>query len=368
MPASLVLVFGGDEFKVSAKAREVLDSLAPADAGELAREIVQGYMSSGDQALQALDRCEEALQTGGLFAAEKTVFLKQATFLGTDPVSKSESVKTRMTRFTALLKAGLPAGHSLLVSASAVDKRSAFYNVFKKTGEVHEFAVSDKAYLVDRDARAFAGACLKREGVRMGAGALDAFVEAVGTDSRTIAAEASKLALYVGESGTASREDVATVTSTAREAMGWDLADAVGQRDLPRALSVVRRLLAQRAAPVALSGMVARRVDDLLLLREAVNQRWVSEGRSSRGGSEARWTELPPPVAALYEDGLEGRDLRKQHPYRCYLLARQAGSFTLAELEACRRAVLEAQESLVTHGGNPEGILETMLVRMLARG
>ncbi len=364
MPEKLYLVSGEDEYQVSAKTAQILDDLAPAD-DVMAREIIDADAGNGDEVTAAVSRCIEALQTSGLFCAEKTVWLRGATFLGTAQVAKSEAAKNAVGRLTALLKAGLPPGQSLMISATGVDKRSAFFKACKAVGELHEFGRAAKARVAEEDAQRFAGEQFSAAGLKANRGVIQAFLGRVGLDSRQIASEVEKLAAYTGERDTVTPADVEAVTSSSREAVGWDLADAVGSRDLPRALSVLKQLLFERQSAFMLIRGIENRVAQLQLLREAINRRWL-RGQGSGRGKQAVWTDLPPEVDEILSEDL-GRDPRKEHPYRLLLLAEQASKFTTRELESCRRALVQAHIELVSSRTPDDVVMELLLVRMLGR-
>jgi len=172
------------------------------------------------------------------------------------------------------LQSGLPPGQILLVSATAVDKRSVVYKAFDSLGEVHEYTVPDKAYQVEEQARTRAVAALKAAGITANAEAFDLFLDRVGTDARQIGCEVDKLAIFLGDRRAATEEDVRKITSASRGALAWDLADAVAGRQLPRALEVLRQLLFQKEAPVALIALIENRLRDLSVYRKP----WTKAG------------------------------------------------------------------------------------------
>ncbi len=363
MSGQLHLVFGEDEYRVSAKAAELVDALAPA-SDIMARELVEGAASNGEEVTEAVARCLEALQTSGLFCTEKTVWLRGASFLGTEQVGRSEAAREAVGRLTALIKAGLPPGQSFVVSATGVDKRSAFFKTLKKAGAgVHEFAQAAKAYVAEQDAERFAGEQFAAAGLEANRGVMRAFLDRVGLDSRQIVSEVGKLSAYTGERKGVTLADIDAITSASREAEGWDLADAVGARDLPRALRVLRQLLFERRPAFLLIRGLEHRIAVLLLLREAINRRWLGSQGSGRN-KQAVWRDLPPEVDEILASDL-GRDPRKEHPYRLVLLAEQASRFTFKELEACRRALVKAHADLVSSRASDEAVMELLLIRML---
>ena len=175
--------------------------------------------------------------------------------------------------------------------------------------------------------------------------------------------EIEKLAAYVGDRDTVTKADIAAITSSSREAVGWDLADAVGARDLPRALSVLKQLLFERRPAFMLIRGLENRIAQLQLLREAINKRWLRSQSGGRG-KQAVWADLPPEVDAILSEDL-ARDPRKEHPYRLLLLAEQASKFKIRELEDCRRALMQAHAELVSSRTPDDVVMELLLVRML---
>lgn len=362
MAANLYLVFGEDEFRVSSKAAEIVDGLVPPD-DMMAREIIEADAGNQDEVATMVGRCLEALQTSGLFSTEKAVWLRGVTFIGTAQVAKSEGAKTAVARLTTLIKAGLPAGQSLVISATGADKRGAFFKACKAGGELHEFAPPRQAKMAEQDAAAFAAEHFKRLELKVGRAVVTLFLERVGLDSRHIVSEIEKLAVYVGDRNSVTPADIEAITSSSREAVGWDLADAVGKRDLPRALSLLRQLLFERQPAMMLISGLENRIAQLQLLREAINKRWLTKRSGSRGG-EAAWADLPPEVDRILSEDVK-KDPRKEHPYRLLLLAQQAGKFSSAELETCRQALLEAHTQLVSSRVPDDVVMELLLVRML---
>ncbi|NQU40279.1 MAG: DNA polymerase III subunit delta [Lentisphaerae bacterium] len=363
MAACVYLIYGEDEYRVSAKASAIMDGLAPA-SDMMSREVIEADAANADEVAAMVGSCLEALQTSGLFSSSKAVWLRGATFLGTAQVARSESAKTAVGRLTALLKSGLPAEQSLVVSATGCDKRSAFYKACKEVGEIHEFAPSAKASMVEREAVDFAASRFAAAGVRAGRAVVQSFVARVGLDSRLIVSEVDKLVAYIGARETVKPADVEAITSASREAAGWDLADAVGRRDLVQALNVLRQLLFQREPHIMLIRGIENRISLLQLYREAINKRWLVKATGHGGGDAAEWRDLPPEIDRIMSEDLLN-DPRKGHPYRRLLMAQQAARFSSAELESCRQAVLEAHTQLVSSRVPPDTVMELLLVRMV---
>jgi len=365
MPStSAILIFGGDEYLVSAKAKETVNALVPPSEQALGLDVIDGNVDTVDTALSAMASCLEALKTVSLFNQGKVVWFRDVTFLTDNRTGRSESVKTRVSELAAMIKGGLPSGVNLVVTATAVDKRYAFYKACKSAGTLVEFAVSDKAYQSERDAAERVGEILSKVGLRMSQPVRDVFLAKVGTDTRSIVGE--KLSLYIGGKGEVTIDDVKAVTSASRGAIAWDLSDAFGKRDLAGALVILRQLVFQKESSVGLVLAIESRVRDLMIYREALDNKWLTEGKGYGGRTSYKWGKVPPDVDRTFTEDFQ-RDPRKTHPFRANLLAEQARRFSRVQLARAHRMTIAAHEKIVSTSLPDEMILELLLTKILAK-
>jgi DNA polymerase III subunit delta len=260
------------------------------------------------------------------------------------------------------IRTRMPEEHVLIVTASEVDKRSAFFKFCKEHGEIHEFAVPDRDYKLAQQAASRLTAELARAGLTMSPDAQAAFLEKVGADTRQIVNEVEKLATYAGERTAIQRKDVDEIVCFTREAAAWDLADALGRRELARGLDLLHQLIFRKESPIYLVQILAGRIRDLTIYRECLDRGWLKAG--GRGSSPAQW-QVPPRVAAVFTE-LFVKDPRATHPYRVGLLAEQARRFTLQQLRMCRQAAIETHEKMVSSRVPQSMLLELLMVRMLS--
>jgi DNA polymerase-3 subunit delta len=357
-------VYGEDDYLAGAKASALVQALVPPQERDFGLETIDGAAGTVDEALQAMEQSMAALKTPGFFGGRKVVWLKDASFLSDDQPGRSEPVRERVNALAALIKAGLDEGQTLVVSARRVDKRYAFYKACKAAGELHEFAMPDKAYLAERQATERLHELLADRGLRMPSEVRQLFLGRVGNETRRLAMELDKLCTYMGGKGTVTRDDIEAVVTASHQAMAWDLADAFGERNLERCLELVRQLLFQKESPIGLVIGLQSRVRDLLVYREARQRKWLTS-KSAGSRSSVAWGRVPPEVETIFTEKM-ARDPRKTHPYRVGVLAGQAGRFTLEELHRCRRRVVEAHETLVSSRLQPSLVLEMCLIDMLS--
>jgi DNA polymerase-3 subunit delta len=275
-------------------------------------------------------------------------------------------MKTALGGLVGDLKAGLPEGHVLVITAPAIDRRGGLYRACTAAGEVYDFVPPEKSGPAMRHALQVASSAFESRGMRADPSVVQAFVDRVGTDGRQMANEAEKLSVYLGPNRHPTCADVDRLVPPSREIPAWDLADAFGRRDLARALEVLRQLLFQRQSAIGIIVGIQTRIRDLVLYREALQFGWlrpVSNGGRSAG---LQWSGVPEDMARCFEQW-GAKDPRRVHPYRASLLAEQARGFTADELRTCRHAALDAHRRLVSTGPEDRFVLEGFLIQSLAR-
>jgi len=161
------------------------------------------------------------------------------------------------------------------------------------------FAVRNRKLSIDRDGAAYLG-------------------EVVGTDLNALEDAVERLSLFIGDRERIGLEDVETCIADTRAHEVWDLTDAVGDRDLPRALRILERVRQQGAAAPQLLASLHRTIRQLWQARE------VMATDQSRGAL-AQALGLPPFVA--------GKVATAARRYDTALLATAIRALAAAEVE-----------------------------------
>lgn len=361
----MALVAGDDELTVSEKAREFVRSVLREGEEAFGLETLDGRAESAAAAEEVLKRCREALQTVAFLGSGKVIWLRDAVFLGDVTILKNEAVRVQCDALCEAIRLGQAGSNALLITTSRLDKRSAFCRFWIERKAVQEYWLPEKAYQSEQAAKERAREALRESGLSASEETVQQLVERVGADYRMIVTEVEKLSLYVLGRREVRPDDVAAIVSPAREALVWDLTDAVGKRELPQALRVLRQLLFQREQPVRLVSALGDRIRELRLYRLALDQGWIRRGGSGRGGT-AEWANVPPELDQAFTQ-YWGRDPRAMHPFRVLQLVNQAQKYTATELRRANGHVLEAHERLVSSGGNASVVLELLLVRVTRR-
>ncbi len=219
----------------------------PGDAGKLARRIERALgFAPGEEGLSfAVAACR--------FAAEREM----------------KAPGDDVAALDRLLDRGLPPGQILLVAAGKVDGRLPLVKRLQAAGRRVELAIPREGTF---DARVVLGpvveGLLAGSGRRATAGAVARLEALVGGDARVLAGEVAKLVAYVGERQQIEAEDVDAIVTRSAEDPFFALGNAVEGRDLPAALAVLGRSLADGASPHMLLGSLAATVRRLLLEKE----------------------------------------------------------------------------------------------------
>jgi DNA polymerase III delta subunit len=357
--SSAYLIYG-DEFFCEARAKEIINQLLTSEEQVMGLEAIDGMAENVDAAVTSVARCLESLRAMSIFSAKKVTFFKNVNFTSETQTGKSETVKNKLAELTASIKAGIPAGQALVMTAGKVDKRQAFYKACQASCELIEFEVSEKPAQASKQACDILAGLLEESGLRMNRDVCEEFVNRVGYNSRQLSCEVQKLALYMDKPGEVTRETVREITSATRDAVAWDLTDAIGARDLTKAISILRHLLFQKENAVGIVIMIESRFRDLMLYRDGLDRRWIHSN-----GNAASW-RIPPEAEVVFKEQLS-KDPRSVHSYRIGVLAGQAQNYKPHELKAALSAAIEAHRILVSSSISEAIVLELLLVRIMTR-
>src|SRR5438270_3812414 len=131
--APLLLICGDDEFAVKERARQVYQQWGQ-ELGGLDHEIIDAQAANSGEALRALGRLREALQTLPFFGTGKAVWLQNCNFFGEERAASAQAVTESLADLAQELKTFLWENVRLLISAGKVDKRKTFFKTLEKIG------------------------------------------------------------------------------------------------------------------------------------------------------------------------------------------------------------------------------------------
>src|SRR5215510_9530955 len=154
--APVALICGEDEFAVKQRSKQLYLQWGE-ELGGMDHEIIDASVSNSGEALKALAKLREALQTLPFFGSGKVVWFQNCNFLGDERAASAQAVTEVLAGLAEELKEFSWQNVRLLISAGKVDKRKVFYKTLDKLGTVESFAgwsVDDKDWADQAEAAA----------------------------------------------------------------------------------------------------------------------------------------------------------------------------------------------------------------------
>lgn len=358
-------VWGDDDYAVQKRARELWAGWQAEQPGSDA-EVIEGAASNVEEAEKVIGKVREALQTLPFFGGTKSVWLRGCSFLGEDRVSEAQSVVGMMAEFGKELVAFRWSGVRLLISAGKVDRRRAFYKALDKFAAVEQFAglSADDREWQDK-AESLAAGTFRALGKRVSGEALEVFVANVGPNTRQLASEAQKLADYVGDRPDITVADVDAVVTKGRHARAFALADAIGDRQLAKALRHLdEELWAMQAdkskSEIGLLYGVISKVRTMLLAREL-----MAEGQLRATSDYRKFAAQLKEIPADRFPKDKRFNPAEINAFMFFKAAQQATNFTTDELVAAMEELLHCNRRLVGSGLEAGLVLQMAISRIL---
>ena len=362
--ANIYAVLGSDEGEVKRVAAELASNLTPADAGDFGLETIDGVADNADQAEARVKSTIEALQTLPFFGSTKVVWLKNVNFLGDDQKARSAAVQSMLEELSELIDSGFGLGITLLMSATDVDKRRAFYKALLKRAEVQVFDRLDSGRSGwEEEALEMVQQRANKRTLQFDDDALDLFVLLTGGDTRQIDNELEKIDTFLGKDRGVNAELVRELVPLSRAGVIFELSNALAARDLQLSLKLVRRLLDQGESAIGILLVAIVPTIRNLLLAKDLMERY----RLPRPHSPFQFISAINRLPAQATDHLPRKKDGSVNAYALGIAAQQAGRFETTQLIQAMQACLEANVQLVTTQLDHELILTEVVVKLLAK-
>jgi DNA polymerase-3 subunit delta len=361
----VLLVFGDDEFAVKQRARQVYQQWTD-ELGGLDHEIIDASVSNSGEALKAMAKLREALQTLPFFGSGKVIWLQNCNFLGDERTATAQDVTETVAEIARELKEFSWKNVRLLISAAKVDKRKVFFKTIDKIGAVESLAgwsVDDRDWANQAEAWARKAVCAKQKDISEEA--LAELIACVGPNARQLDSEIEKLSLYVGDRKQIETGDVNAVCTRNKTARAFALGDALGARDLPRLLRRLDeelwevKLSSQKSEIGLLYGLISK-VRAMLLLKEMLREGWIKP--------ETDYNRFKMQLEGVPAERLPA-DRRYNplmlNPYVLFKALPQAKRYSQAELVRAMDLLLQCNQRLVSSGLDESLVLQQALVQIV---
>ncbi|MCP3966413.1 MAG: DNA polymerase III subunit delta [Lentisphaerae bacterium] len=359
----LYLISGNDNFAIKAKTREVINELCGEDFRDNPDlEIIVGD-SDDLKPEEMLASALASLNTPPFLSPDKKVWFKHFQHFDKALASNAKDIiKKRITELVKFIKQGIPEDMTLIIDGPDLDQRKAFFKACKATkgSEIHYFRkadISSKDYARTQYDKIL-DICGKA-GKKIDQSAVQYLLETVGSDTGRLQSELEKLFCFVGNASRVTLKDCKCICSRTPEAMSWDFANALVERNMTAALDLVNTLMeqlkSQRGGNLELSLLshAVRSFQEMVKAKQAASQ-----------------LELPTRVGKSYfysvdqsiKDRYPDNILLKVHPFRAYMICQNASNFSDRQLTAALRGILDANRKLVSGGGDPRIVLEQLII------
>lgn len=330
------VIIGEDDYLVAEAAKRAL-------GGGGGLEVVDSAnASNADLQLEDLAKADESVSTPPFLEPAKATWWKNVRFLPqSGKNAPSADVKEALEAFAKKLAkaAPLPDNQTLVISGPKLLASSVFAKTMKTVADVQIFAEGkpwEKARMATERAVELAG----EMGLSFEGGAASDFIARVGEDSRSIASELAKMRDYLGDGAKKiTRRDIAEITSqgVGVEPELWAITDALGERNLAKALAAVAPFERESGFAVLVTTVVERFFRTLASLKDAAERGALAEASAGMA-----------PFAAKKNAGF-------------------LANWSLLELRRARAEFMNLRERAVSSGDGVDALVVAGLARVCRR-
>ncbi len=252
--SNIHLIHGTDDGAVAEAAIKLFNELKPSDGNDFANDVINGNADNAEHAHNLCAETIQALLTLPFFGGAKVVWLKSATFLGTDRTSEAARTIEGVESLLGILEKGIGDDVHFLISTSSINKSRRFFKFLSKNAGLIEHNKLDTskdgweqevAYLVEKNAT--------RLGLAFDDDAMELFVALAGEDTRQIKNELEKLDLYLGKDRrTINIDDVRKIVPLSRAGIVFEIGSALQKANAKRALELIDQQLSKGESAIAI--------------------------------------------------------------------------------------------------------------------
>lgn len=309
----LYFICGDESFLVEKGVKALMGRVVAADFRDFNLNVFYGRDCRGAEIV-------EAAQTLPMFSERRMVLVKDAERLS------AEALEVVVVGYLA----NPSPSTCLVLQGEKPDQRKKFFQEFKKHGELVEFR---RPY--ENQLSAFIREEAGRLGKRIEPATVELLVGLIGNNLRELASQIEKVATYAGDRPTITMDDVRAVASDSRIDSVFDLANALGGKNLPLALKSLHSMLGEGEAPLFILSMIIRHFRQIWMVRELLDKR------------------VPAPEI--------GKTLRI-NPYFLEGMIVQGRKFSTNSLKRIFDRFFETDLALKSSGGKPDVLMERLVM------
>jgi len=257
--APLYFIYGEEEFLLERTVQRLIGKLVAPDFRDFNFSQYFGKECRAEQVIA------DAM-TMTMFAGRRVIHVKRAEELPADALEL----------FTEYLRSP-PPECCIVFQAAKIDLRRKFFAELKKADLLVEFKK-----LRDENLPAFVRRETEVCSRKIDPEAAELLVYYSGNNLRELVSQIEKLVSFIGERKLITVNDVREIVSDTKIDNVFELANAMGNRDLARSLRQMQTLLRDTDAPYMLVGALARHFRQLCLIREMLDKR-IGKNEISKG-------------------------------------------------------------------------------------
>jgi DNA polymerase III subunit delta len=308
----LYYLYGEESYLIEKTVKQLLSRLVTADLRDFNLNVYYGNECTGDDIVAAA-------QTLPMFAAWRVVQVKNADKLS---VASLEAL-------TGYLQDPSPST-CLILQGEKIDQRKKFFVEMKKRGELVEFK-----RLYENQLLPFIRSEAAEQGKKFQPAAAELLVCLSGNNLQDLVSQIEKIIIYAGSRDLIELADVKAVVSDTRVDSVFELANALGEKNLDKALRNLHALMDDGEAPLLVLAMLTRHFRQLWKVLELVERKVASQEIAKAAGV---------------------------HPYFLQGIVRQSKYFRIAELRGIFEKFFTLDFALKSGSAKPALLLERLVI------
>jgi len=259
--APLYLLYGDEPYLVERAVKKLLERAVDPGFRDFNLDVFYGNECKGEEVFGAA-------QTLPMFADRRVVLVKKG---GELPAGAMETL-------FSYLQDPSPST-CLILQAEKIDGRKKFFAEFKKRGELVEFK---RPY--ENQLGPYVRDEVRAAGKKIDAAAAELLAYLVGNNLQELVSQIEKLCVYCGKQEVIGVAEVKAIVSDTKVENVFEFTDALGDKNLGKALRMLTALLQDGEAPLRVLGAVARHYRQLWQVRALLDRKLPSGDLAKAAG------------------------------------------------------------------------------------
>lgn len=362
--ANFHVIVGSDDGMVREEALALYNELTGGNDDGFTHETIDGNADNSEGAYEICSSASQSLMTMPMFGGDKVVWLRNVNFLADDVTGRSQRTEAGVEMLRGILEKGLPNGIKFLLSADKIDKRKSFWKFLEKNAAVQSF---DKIDINQEGWQDEVGRLVENRASELGLefenDAMGLFIMLAGEQTKQIINELEKLDLFLGkERRVVTIEDVRILVPLSREAVVFEIGQAIQKGNVTRAIQLIdEQLAAEESAIGIMRASIINVVRNLYMAKLILEKFKAPSG--NYGAFAGALNRLPASDRAWLPQKKDGTGV---NVYPIFLAVDNAKNYDLDGLQHVMVQTQRADQALVTTGLDHRMILHRLIAEIAA--